>query len=142
MLSCLLQADGPTVKMTAANLAVCLLIVLTGCSTGSLRDRIAAGHTAQFCHPDACFNPHILATEAGYLVTTFDGNKPIHDRVAINELRRYLLRLPLTAWPRGPEILISPSDDVYDGLAVQRNLQLANSICAEVGLAVQIRPGG
>jgi len=120
--------------------------VLTACSQGrapgALRDRIAAGRATQFCRPDACFNPHILASEKEYFITTFDGERPVYGRVAANDLRRYLLSLPMTAWPRGAEILMSPEDDVYDGQAVQRNLQLARSVCLELGLTVEIRPGG
>ena len=107
-----------------------------------LRNRIVAGHTDQYCRPDACYNPHILASDAGYYVTTFNGKTPIHERVGATQLRRYLLRLPMSAWPRGPEILVSPEDDVSDGLAVQRNLQQAQFLCRQLGLVVHIRPGG
>jgi len=118
--------------------------LVAACQSGEalLRNRIVAGHTAQYCRPDACYNPHILASEAGYYVTTFKAKTPIRERVSAAQLRRFLLRLPMSAWPRGPEILMSPEDDVTDGLAVQRNLQKAQSLCEQLGLVVNIRPGG
>lgn len=106
------------------------------------RNRITAGRATQYCRPDACFNPHILASEREFYITTFVGKTPVRARVAPRALRDYLIRLPVSVWPRGPEILISPEDDVYDGRAVQQNVLEAQSICRELGLDVQLRMGG
>jgi len=38
--------------------------------------RELATDTSKYCLPDACFNPHVLAVETGYDVTTFLGAKP------------------------------------------------------------------
>jgi len=58
------------------------------------------------------------------------------------ELRERLLSLPLSAWPQGTKILISPSDDVMDWQSIQRNLRNAERTCRSLGLDVQLRPGG
>ena len=105
-------------------------------------NRIAAAHSNRYCKPDACYNPHILASDSGYYITSFDGRTPVRDQVRTPDLRRYLVRLPMTAWPRGPEILISPEDDVRDGVAVQDNLRHAEATCRQLGLRVETRPGG
>ena len=123
------------------------LFLLASCNSAdnrelALRNRIVAGRAEQYCRPDACFNPSILATENEYDVTVFAGSQPALARVQLNKLRSYLLALPLTAWPRGPVIVITPTDFVEDGQAVQRNLRQAEAVCRELGLAVQIRPGG
>jgi hypothetical protein len=109
----------------------------------NLGERITAAHTSQYCRlPDACFNPHVLAVENGYSVTTFMGAKPQYVHVATGKLAEHLQRLPMQAWPLGPSILISPTDDVIDGRAVQQNLDAAQQLCRSMGLNVQIRPGG
>jgi hypothetical protein len=109
----------------------------------SLRDRILSASTSQYCRPpDACFNPHVLAVEDGYYVTTFQGAKPQYVHVPIKKLAKYLLDLPMQAWPRGPSITITPSDDVTDGRAVQENLQAAQQLCRSMGLEVEIGRGG
>ena len=52
------------------------------------------------------------------------------------------MALPLSDWPLGPTIGISPSDDVMDSQAIQKNLDDARSTCRSLGLEVQFRPGG
>jgi hypothetical protein len=128
--------------------ALALILLLTACKSRQrvapdLRARIAAASASQKCHPsDECVNPHILAVENGYFITTFVGAKPQHTQVRVAALRDYLLGLPMSAWPRGPAILISPTDDVTDWRTVQRNLEEAQHTCRSLGLDVEIRPGG
>jgi hypothetical protein len=92
--------------------------------------------------PDACFNPHVLASESGYDVTTFLGAKPQHAHVSVEHLAKYLQSLPMQVWPRGPLIAISPTDDVTDQRAVTQNFYAAQQICRSMGLQVQVLPGG
>ena len=108
----------------------------------NLRDRIIATDTSKYCLPDACFNPHVLAVENGYEVTTFLGAKPQHAHVPTEGLAKYLQRLPMQVWPRGPSIVISPTDDVTDQHAVEQNFLAAQEVCRSMGLQVQVIPGG
>jgi hypothetical protein len=122
-------------------------ILLSSCrkngKEASLHDRIVSGRTSQYCQlPDACFNPDVLALEDGYDVTSFQGAKPQSAHVPVQKLAEYLQDLPMQAWPRGPIIAISPSDDVSDGHAVQENFQSAQQVCRSMGLEVRIRFGG
>jgi len=128
--------------------ALVLVLGLTACRTKShdtpdLRARITTANTSQYSHsPDACFNPHILAVDDGYVVTIFAGNRPSHAVLHAEALRKYLMALPMSAWPRGPIIEISPSDVVMDSHSVQKNLEQAQQICRSLGLDVQLRLGG
>ena len=128
--------------------ALLTALMLTACRTKreeavDLRGRITAARTGQYCHvPDACFNPHILVLEGGYDVTTFEGNRPQHAMVRPEGLRDHLQSLPMSAWPQGPMILISPSDDVIDGSAIKKNLDEAERVCHSLGIDVEFRPGG
>jgi hypothetical protein len=128
--------------------ALAIILLLTACKSRpqpapNLRARIAAASASRKCHPpDQCFNPSILAAENGYFITTFSGAKPQHAQLRVEALRDYLLGLPMSAWPRGPSVEITPTDDVTDGHAVQRNLEEAQHICHSLGLDVEIRPGG
>jgi hypothetical protein len=108
----------------------------------NLRDRIIAADASKYCLPDACFNPHVLAVENGYEVTTFLGAKPQHAHVSARDLAKYLQSLPMQVWPRGPSIAISPTDDVTDQHAVEQNLLAAQEVCRSMGLQVQVLPGG
>ena len=108
----------------------------------NLRDRIIATDTSKYCLPDACFNPHVLAVETGYEVTTFLGSKPQHAHVAAKDLADYLQALPMQVWPRGPSIAISPTDDVTEQHAVEQNFLAAQEVCRSIGLQVQVIPGG
>jgi len=108
----------------------------------NLHDRIIATNTSKYCLPDACFNPHVLAVENGYDVTTFLGAKPQHAHVPTKNLAKYLQSLPMQVWPRGPSIAISPTDDVTDQHAVEQNLLAAQEVCRSMGLQVQVLPGG
>ncbi len=101
------------------------LCLLSGCRSGqqaNLHDRIMAANTSKYCVPDACFNPHVLVVENGYVVMTFLGSKPQHANVQSKDLAQYLQSLPMQTWPRGPSILISPTDDLADPHAVDQNL--------------------
>src|ERR1700720_1345834 len=92
----------------------------------NLHDRIMAAHTSQYCRsPDACSNPHVLAVEDGYYVTTFLGSKPEYGQVEAKDLAKYLQALPMHTWPGGPSIAVSPTDDVTDQHAVEQNLRAA-----------------
>jgi hypothetical protein len=130
--------------LIAAGMALCLLA--SSCRKSgqgpSLHDRIMAANTSQYCHPEGCFNPHVLVVESGYDVTTFLGSKPQYAQVPANHLAQYLQALPMQAWPRGPSITISPTDDVTDQHAIDQNLLAARRICGSMGLEVQILPGG
>jgi hypothetical protein len=128
----------------AIGTAVCFI---SGCRNASesfnLRQRIIAAQTVQYCHlPDACVNPHILAIESGYEVTTFLGSKPQYAHVPAEELARYLSGLAMQVWPKGPSISISPTDDISDWHAVDENLRAAQHLCLSMGLDVKILPGG
>ncbi|MBV9075831.1 MAG: hypothetical protein JOZ10_19580 [Acidobacteria bacterium] len=134
----------PTTRLVAMTV---LALVVLGCRKNdklpSLHDRIIAANSSQYCHsPDACFNPSVLAVEDGYFVTTFQSNKFQHAHIPPKELARYLQELPMQAWPQGPSIIISPTDDVTDGKAVQQNFQLAQQLCRSLGLEVDVRLGG
>lgn len=127
---------------------VAVALLLSACkakqqASSNLRARIIAAGTSQYCHlPGECFNPHILVVEAEYDVTTFIGNRPHIARVPPQALRDYLLAIPMSAWPQGPMIGITPSDDVIDWPSIRRNLEEAQRICRSLGLDVQFRPGG
>jgi len=128
----------------AIGTAIC---VISGCGNVServnLRERIVEAHYVQYCHlPDACFNPHILAVESGYEVTTFIGSKPQYVHVPTKDLAKYLSGLSMRVWPEGPLIRISPTDDVTDWHAVEENLRAAEHLCHSMGLDVKILPGG
>jgi hypothetical protein len=109
----------------------------------SLRDRIVSARSTRYCRvPDACANPHVLAVENGYEVTTFLGSAPQHAHVPTEKLAQYLDALPARVWPRGPTIDISPTDVTTDLHAVAQNLSAAKQVCRSLGLVVQVWPGG
>jgi hypothetical protein len=124
-----------------AGVFLCLIFPSCG-QNANLHDRLVAANTSKYCLPDACFNPHVLAVENGYEVTTFLGSKPQHAHVAAKDLARYLQSLPMQVWPRGPSIAISPTDDVTDQRAVTQNFDAAQQVCRSMGLEVQVLPGG
>ena len=127
--------------MFTVGVALCLIPV--SCRQNvNLRDRIIATDTSKYCLPDACFNPHVLAVETGYEVTTFLRSKPQHAHVAASDLAKYLQALPMQVWPRGPSIAISPTDVVTDQRAVTQNFDAAQKLCRSMGLQVQVLPGG
>jgi len=72
----------------------------------------------------------------------FTGNQPQSAAVSAEALGEYLTALPMSAWPLGPIVGISPSDDVFDSQAIQKNLERAQQICRSLGLDVQFHPGG
>ena len=122
---------------------VFLCLIFASCRQNvNLRDRIVAANTSKYCLPDACFNPHVLAVENGYDVTTFLGSKPQHAHVPTKNLAKYLQSLPMQVWPRSPSIAISPTDVVTDQRAVTQNFDAAQQICRSMGLQVQLLPGG
>lgn len=127
--------------------ALALVFIATGCTKKAqekvdLRTRITAARTSQYCHSNACFSPHILVIEKGYFVTVFTGDRPRSNAVSTEALGEYLTALPMSAWPVGPIVGISPSDDVIDSQAIQKNLDQAQRICRSLDLDVQFRPGG
>ena len=131
--------------LLTVGMALCLLA--SSCRKSgqepNLHHRIVAAHTSQCCRPpDACFNPHVLAVEDGYNVTTFLGSKPQYAQVPGKELAKYLQALPMQAWPRGPSIAVSPTDNVTDQHAVEQNLHAAQQLCRSMGLEVQVLRGG
>ena len=129
----------------SVGMALCLLA--SNCRKSGhgpdLYDRIMSAHTSQYCRvPDACSNPHVLAVESGYEVTTFLGSKPRYAHVPAKDLATYLQALPLQVWPRGPSIALSPTDVVTDQHAIDQNLLAAQELCRSLGLEVQVLPGG
>jgi len=127
--------------------ALALVFIATGCTKKAqekvdLRTRITTARTSQYCHSNACFSPHILVIEKGYFVTTFTGDRAQSTAVSTEALGQYLIALPMSAWPVGPIVGISPSDDVIDSQAIQKNLDQAQRTCRSLGLDVQFRPGG
>ena len=129
--------------LIALTAGVFLCLTFVSCrQQPSLHDRIIATDTSKYCLPDACFNPHVLAVETGYDVTTFLGAKPQHAHVPTEGLAKYLQSLPMQVWPRGPSIAISPTDDVTDQHAVEQNVLAAQEVCRSIGLQVQVLPGG
>src|SRR6266481_2620619 len=122
---------------------VALCLIPVSCRQNvNLRDRIIAADSSKYCLPDACFNPHVLAVENGYDVTTFLGSKPQHAHLPTKSLAKYLQSLPMQVWPRGPSIAISPTDVVTDQRAVTQNFLAAQEVCRSIGLQVQVLPGG
>lgn len=75
-------------------------------------------------------------------VTTFLGSKPQHAQVLAKDLAKYLQALPMRASPRGPSISVSPTDDVTDQHAVEKDFYSAQQICRSIGLDVEVRLGG
>jgi len=134
----------PRPASLSISLALCLLSVdCRKTEQVNLHDRIAAAQTSRYCHlPAACINPHVLAVDNGYEVTTFLGSKPQHAHVSAEALAAYLQSLPMQVWPRGAVIEISPTDIVIDGKTVQRNLVAAEQLCRSMGLEVNVLPGG
>jgi hypothetical protein len=111
------------------------ILALSACETKpshiDLRARIAAAKTDQNCQPSsACFNPSILVLENGYDVTIFLANRPKHEMVRADQLASYLVSLPMTAWPKGPTIVITPTDDVIDGKAKSKETSMRRSASA------------
>jgi hypothetical protein len=132
----------PTLMSLAFGVVVCLTSANCG-QNANLHDRIIAADTSKYCRlPDACFNPHVLAVETGYEVTTFLGSTAQHAHVAAKGLAKYLQSLPMQVWPRGPSIAISPTDVVTDQRAVEQNFYAAQQVCRYMGLEVQVFPGG
>jgi len=134
-------------RLTLLAVGTALFLLAASCRKSGLEpnfhDRIIAARTSQYCRPpDACSNPHVLAVESGYFVTTFLGSKPQYAQVPAKDLAKYLQSLPMQAWPRGPSITLSPTDDVTDQHAVQQNLHAAQQVCGSMGLDVQVLPGG
>ena len=124
-----------------AGVFLCLIFASCGQNV-NLHDRIVAADTSKYCLPDACFNPHVLAVESGYEVTTFLGSRPQHAHVTAKGLAKYLQSLPMQVWPRGPSIAISPTDDVTDQHAIEQNFLAAQKVCRSMGLQVQVLRGG
>lgn len=126
--------------------ALALVFVVAGCTKKSqpkadLRTRITSARNSQSCR-STCFSPHILVIETGYFVTVFTGDRPQSKAVSTEALGEYLAALPMSAWQLGPVVGITPSDDVIDSRAIQKNLDQAQRTCRSLGLDVQIHPGG
>jgi hypothetical protein len=133
-----------SLRLMPLTVVVAVCLIFPSCrQKANLRDRIIAADTSKYCRlPDACFNPHVLAVESGYDVTTFIGSTPQHAHVAAKDLAKYLQALPMEVWPRGPSIAISPTDDVTDPHAVEQNFYSAQQVCRSIGLEVQVLLGG
>jgi len=128
--------------------AFILLVVASTCTSKvhepvDLRARIIAANPPKDRHsPNARYNPVILVLDNGYDVTIFSADKPEHRAVHTNALGEYLLTLPMSVWPAGPNVIITPSDDVTDSHSLQKNVVEAEHICRSLGLDIQFRPGG
>ena len=135
----------PSFRNTFGVLAIAC--VLVGCTrkkqeNADLRTRISSAKNSSYCRSAACFSPHILIIESGYFVTVFTGDRPRSTAVSTEALGEYLTALPMSAWPLGPIVVITPSDDVFDSRAIQKNLDQAQRTCRSLGLEVQLHPGG
>jgi len=124
-----------------------LILQLSACnsreSKTNLGNRIRAANTTQYCRGhETCYNPHILAVESGYVLTTFKDSRPQYSQTRAADLADRLLELPMSAWPNGPVVTISPSDDVLDPAVVKQNFAAAQVLCRSMGLEVQVRRGG
>ena len=131
-------------RLMPLTISVAVCLIFQSCrQKANLHDRIIAADTSKYCRlPDECSNPHVLAVENGYEVTTFLGSKPQHAHVSAKDLAKYLEALPMQVWPRGPSIAISPTDDVTDGHAVEQNFYAAQEVCRSMGLQIQVLLGG
>jgi hypothetical protein len=127
-------------------MCVVLCLLASNCKRAAdapnLYERIVTASASRVCTDSTCFNPHVLAHETGYDVTTFRGSKPQYAHIPMKKLAEYLQALPMQAWPRGPSITISPTDVVIDPHAVEDNFIAAERLCRCLGLQVQVRPGG
>ena len=125
-------------------LALCLLT--SNCKRAdkvpSLYQRIVTARGSAICTDSICANPHLLALETEYIVTTFEGSKPHQATLPTKKLAEYLQALPMQAWPRGPSITISPTDVVIHSHAVEDSFLAAQRLCRSLGLQVEVRPGG
>ena len=134
-------------RLMPLTVAMALCLLASSCrKTGqapNLHDRIMAAQTSQYCRPpDACSNPHVLAVESGYEVTTFLGSKSQYAHVPVKDLANYLEALPMQDWPRGPSIALTPTDVVTDEHTIEDKLHAAQQLCRSLGLEVQVLPGG
>jgi hypothetical protein len=84
----------------------------------------------------------IYSSSRRYFVTVFTGTDLSALQSLPEALGKYLTALPMSAWPAGPIAGITPSDDVIDSKAIQKNLDQAQRTCRSLGLDVQFRPGG
>jgi hypothetical protein len=138
-----LSCTMPRLRLMPLTLGVALCLLYPSCrQNANLRERIISADASKYCLPDACFNPHVLAVETGYDVTSFLGSKPQHAHVPTKNLAKYLQSLPMQAWPRGPSISVSPTDDVTDQHSVEQNFLAAQQVCRSMELQVQVLPGG
>ena len=133
-----------SLRLMPLTISVAVCLIFPSCrQKANLHDRIIAADTSKYCRlPDECFNPHVLAVESGYEVTTFLGSKPQHAHVSAKDLSKYLQALPMQVWPSGPSIAISPTDVAADQHAVEQNFYAAQEVCRSMGLEVQVRLGG
>jgi len=137
--------------MFSARFTFCSLVLLffvTGCTKKpqqrvALRTRITAASPSQSCHSaNGCFNPHILVLEKGYFVTIFSRDRPQSTAVSTEGLGEFLIALPMSAWPLGPVVGITPSDDVIDSQAYSEECRRSPANLPFLGLDVRFRPGG
>lgn len=129
-----------------------LAMLLCGCESRrstalpNLRAVIVNGNSTQYCQTpvDRCTNPHILGDEEMLRLTYFVDGTPQHSSVRTEELAHYLTSLPISAWPRGPSITLSPAD-VFSGpdsrRRIDQNLAEAERICRSLGLDIEHRMG-
>jgi hypothetical protein len=131
-------------RLVSLTIGLTFCLSCLSCKKGpNLHDRIVAANTSQYCRmPDACFNPHVLASDRGYHVTTFIGSKPQVALVSANELGKYIQSLPMQAWPRGASITISQTDFFIDEHAVEQNFYNDEKLCRSMGLEVKVGLAG
>ncbi|HET9407204.1 MAG TPA: hypothetical protein VFO39_08185 [Candidatus Sulfotelmatobacter sp.] len=146
---------GPRLSVMKILAHACLFaaiaVALPGCKSRraptadtDLRAKIVRSNFAQYCHSTetGCVNPSILAIDDGLFVTDFSSGKAHHSQVSPESLAGYLISLPPSAWPRGPSIILTPSDDVISSERVNHNLNEAVRICKSLHLDTEVRPGG
>jgi hypothetical protein len=117
-----------------ATAGVFLCLIFASCRQNvNLRDRIIANDTSKYCLPDACFNPHVLAVENGYEVTTFLGAKPQHAHVPTKSLAKYLQSLPMQVWPRGRQLPSAQQTTLQTSMPLSRTSLLLKRFAAPSG---------
>jgi hypothetical protein len=90
----------------------------------NLHDRIIAANTSKYCLPDACFNPHVLAVETGYDVTTFLGcptGLPFHGASGSSSAGRMRNVKAKRNVGGRPDCSLSPRAYTQAGAAMERN---------------------
>jgi hypothetical protein len=98
------------------SLVVAALFVAISCSCAdsqsedSLRTRIIEYRHSHSCE-SKCKNPIVEVRWDNFVkVVRFDDGHPIEEHVGVQKLREFLKGMPLSAWPKGPQLWLRYSD--------------------------------